>query len=309
MFPTTKEQPDIHLNAVGAETAQTDEILPKWLVGSIMDGDIQLNPLMFEGPKGKIAAAVRHDSLLCCAWTSSDKKKINYAAVSKNDNFQHPICQAVLNPVLRDIFLYRKCLLLHSAGVRSQKGVGLVFIAPSGGGKTTTALSMVRNGSKLLGDDLLVIKPSANGNIMFGVPEPMNLTKETIHFFKETDITPQTATKNTGYRKKTIKPQSIYGDRCFINQCPAHVIYFVNKTLKGPAIEPINASSALEKIILSHAFTRNQIARAESISKLCEFISHVSVYELNTGSDPLKLGKWLTHFCSEHARPLTGGLQ
>jgi hypothetical protein len=301
MFPTTKQQADVHLSAVAVKNVQYDKILPLWLLDSINRHDIELNPLIFEGPEGQTSVGVMHGNLLCCAWTSSENKQINYIACSKNRNLQKPIFQAVLNPIFREIMLLRGILLLHSAGVLSPKGLGLVFIAPSGGGKTTTALSMIRNGSKLLGDDLLAIKPSTIGNTVFGIPEPMNLTNKTIGFFKETDIFPKPDIINSGYRKKSIKPQRVYGDNCLVDQCRMHLLYFINKSTNGPAIKPINSSEGIKKLILSHAFTKNQIAGGNSISKLCELMSQVGIYELYTGSNPRTLGKWLIRNCSTHA--------
>ena len=52
-------------------------------------------------------------------------------------------------------------------------------------------------------------------------------------------------------------------------------------------------SISLEKLILAHAFTKNQISKSNSVLQLCEILSSVHTYELITGSNPIKLGIWL----------------
>jgi len=66
--------------------------------------------------------------------------------------------------------------LLHGAGLilPSQTGAILLF-APSGAGKTTTALALALNGFKILTDDALVLRAGGEQPTVWGLPRPMKV--------------------------------------------------------------------------------------------------------------------------------------
>lgn len=300
MLNRTDKAADIHLEGQGFYYDEIYKSLPKWLQSKIYNNDLDVESVLFVGPEKQIAAAAIKDGLLFCAWTSKMKNEIRFACSMKKTGTSTGLFQPVLVPVLREVFLNRNCFLIHSASVFCSNGLGFLIIAPSGGGKTTTALSLVRIGAKLLGDDLIVIKISNNNITAFGIPEPMNLTNETMNFFHETKRFSDTIAHIPGYAKKSVLPKQVFGPDCLIPHCPVHIVYFINVSKDGPNVRPLPVGEALKKLLLSHAFSRNQEINASSVSQFCTILEQVSAYELNTGPDPENLGKWLIHNSSNH---------
>jgi hypothetical protein len=66
--------------------------------------------------------------------------------------------------------------VLHGGAVE-RDGAALIFVAPSGGGKTTTALGLVRRGWRLLSDDFAVL---SSGATVVPFPRRLNLTDDTL---------------------------------------------------------------------------------------------------------------------------------
>ncbi len=78
----------------------------------------------------------------------------------------------VLEPVMYLSLLNQGIFLMHSAGV-SKDGRAKVFPAYGGTGKTTTCMSLLGRGYDFLGDDLLLVDPTAK--TVFAYPRPLHL--------------------------------------------------------------------------------------------------------------------------------------
>jgi hypothetical protein len=210
------------------------------------------------------------------------------------------IISLVLFPVLRDVFLRKQGLLLHSAAVKCPNGIGIQFVAESCGGKTTTCLSLVRLGAKFVSDDLVVVSLSGNKAIAYGLPKPLNLREPTLEYFEELRKAASTANPLTG--KSSVIPQSVYGSACLEASCSINVLYFLNLSITGPSLRRIGVGESLEKLLSSHAFSVMQPTGGDSIVGLCDLLSMVPSYLLDTGKNPEYLGKWILENCHEHAQ-------
>lgn len=70
--------------------------------------------------------------------------------------------------------------LLHGACLTVPDGSGaLTICAPSGFGKTTTALALARGGFGLVSDDASVIEPRSNGLYIWGLPRRLKVHRKT----------------------------------------------------------------------------------------------------------------------------------
>lgn len=305
MCPITEEKADIHIEGCGHYDNKIDALLPDWLVEEINNGHNGSDVLMTYGPEGNIAVVSTYEDLLFCAWSSmnGDNQIQFIGGIKENGRTIGPI-YSVLTPILREYFLVRGYLLLHGAAVICPNDIGILLIAPSGGGKTTTALSLVRNGARLLGDDMVVLQTSTDKVTAYGIQKGLNLREKTINFFEELQGIPGLACTHTDLQDKLIPPQKVYGPDCMTVRAGMNVVYFVNIAEEGPSVRPLSTHEALNKLILSHSFTRNQKVNATSILKLCESLSRVRAYDINTGPDPKCLGDWLMHNCSNHAMGL-----
>ncbi len=280
---------------------QIRDVLPEWLSEEVSACSPSEDVLMFYGLAGDKAAVAANEHALYCAWLSAAADELRYVFCKKTSRLTPLSVSSVLVPVLREALLARGGALLHGAALLCPNDTGIVISADSGGGKTTTALAVLRKGARILSDDLIVSQAEPDGVSLFGIPEPMNLTDQTIAFFKEIAPFSDRPRRDPISRKLMVSPYEVYGPDCMIDRCRAKVIYFVNVTKKGPFIKPMPTADALGKLIRSHTFARRQQMTRDSVSHLCGLLSNVGTYSLGTGPDPEVLGEWLIARCAEHA--------
>jgi hypothetical protein len=82
--------------------------------------------------------------------------------------------------LIGEILAARSRHLLHGACLvepRTEQAVAL--FAPSGTGKTTTALALARNGLGLAGDDALVLEHAEDGPYLWGIPRAIKVHRRT----------------------------------------------------------------------------------------------------------------------------------
>jgi hypothetical protein len=72
--------------------------------------------------------------------------------------------------------------IIHAAGLEipSSDSRGILLSAPSGYGKTTTALALTRGGMRLLADDAIIARASADGMSMWGLPRSCKVHRKTV---------------------------------------------------------------------------------------------------------------------------------
>jgi hypothetical protein len=298
----SSELSDLHLEAGGMGTDRIMDAIPDWVRPVLPRNDA--DPFMVEGPHGETATVGRFYGLLFCAWINKKQTVVRLACEMGDE--EHPqstllsIISLVLFPVLRDVFLRRQGILLHAAAIKCPNNKGVLLIAESCGGKTTTSLSLVRLGAKLVSDDLVVMTFSDDKGTAHGLPKPLNIRLPTVEYFEELRQFALPANPLTG--KSSANPQSIYGAACLETSCAINVLYFLNLSITGPSLRRIGVGEALEKLLASHAFCVRQPTGAESVIGLCNLLSLVPAYQLDTGANPGHLGEWLLENCQMHAQ-------
>jgi hypothetical protein len=322
LCPRDGGTPDVKLTSRLVSESRLADAIPEWIAREIAAGRVASDPIMVMGPAGEPAALSRTPNSVGCAWLNENADTIHFVASMANPpetnrpgHLERPVLprstlytgpvalsiQTVLMPVLREVFLRRNRILIHSAAVVYPDDTGVLFVANGGGGKTTTALSVLRKGARLLGDDLIVIQADGVNIRAFGIPEPMNLTDDTIGFFEELRAAADSIPGRPDFHKKTVAPRQIYGPACMAEQCTVRVIYFVRVNPEGPAVRPLSAPDALSRLFQAHRFAAQQKIDARAFEQLSNVVTHARVYELNTGHAPDALGVWLTSNSAVHA--------
>ena len=74
---------------------------------------------------------------------------------------------------------------LHASGVVDAQGRALVFVGESGAGKSTLAFALARHGWSLLGDDGVVLEPTASGIVVHGWRSPLLVSLDLEEYFPE----------------------------------------------------------------------------------------------------------------------------
>lgn len=301
LCPRSEQPPTLHIFGRSCDADRIPEMLPDWLALEMNNSARSLEPIFVSGSNGS-SIIVKQEEKVCCAWLSTNHDKIEYVAGIWKDRPTPLTVQPAIVPLLRELMISKQQILLHSAAVRCSDGTGALIAAPGYGGKTTTTMAMIRNGAKLLGDDLTAILPSKGQVHALGIPEPFNLTDQTIAFFPECQSVNEFIPKPNSDGKRVFSPHDIYGADCLIPESDLHVAYFVKISDDGPAVRRMKTVEAMQNFAAVHMFAKDQLINGFSTGRLLDIISQLKVYELKTGPYPDQLGNWLMNNAAKHAQ-------
>jgi len=202
--------------------------------------------------------------------------------------------QSVLIPVIGELLLKKGKLLMHAGCVGTPEGDGILLLADSGGGKTTTSFTMAREGFNLISDDLVVVSPSDKGIIFEPIREKMNVSKKTIEFFPELAYLKKRL-KKFREAKVPVDPREIFGPDRIIDSVHASAIIIVKIGKNGPKLVPITGSDLLNPLLKSNTFARSEEITKNRIECVWRLLDQTALYELVTGFDPDYLGRWMAN--------------
>jgi hypothetical protein len=279
---------------VHADTVASDRYtlsLPEWLATQIVDLDSHCLPIMFFGTNGELACGGAYQGRRFFAWTDT-QQHIHFQAEESNIGVTLGYFHALISPLLREIYLNHNSLLLHAAGMQIGNQ-GILLIAPSGGGKTTTTIALLREQARMLADDMLVLKTNALGVTAQGIPKELNLRQGTIDTFEELQCD-MGMSERLVPDKQPFTPFSTFGEDCLTEQCEIQSAYFIKLSSDGPSAIPTDAAQTMTKFSLAHQFCANQPLKSVSLQLITDVISNIRCFDLHTGPDPKQLGKWLT---------------
>lgn len=281
-------------------------VLPVFLSRYLTNPDAVAEPTMVQGENVSIGFIHAHDGVFTACYYMPRDSRIEFVATRRSIG-KTPLCiTSVLMPLLREVLLDHQCALFHSAALACPDGTGILLFADSGGGKTTVSLCLMRLGAKLLGDDLVMIGEEEDSLILYGFPEPINLTEQTMTFFTELKHLKCTATAHRD--KAVVSPKDIYGPCCFQEKVPLHVAYLLHKSHGDPRVELLPPQESLGLLVRAHTFARYQNISRDAIERMYQILESTSFYRLYTGNDPTALGKWLLESVHDHKHGrFTGG--
>jgi hypothetical protein len=300
LFPNSADdglkQIDMHVSDF-LEDGST--VLPQYMAKFLCEPELVAEPMQVHGENGAIGFIHAHDDVFTACYYMPERSRIELVATRKKIGFT-PLCiTSVLVPLLRELLLDHHQVLLHSAAIACPDGTGILLLADSGGGKTTTSLSLLRLGAKLLGDDLIALGDEQGALTLHGFPEPMNLSEQTIGFFEElagVDISVPIVNA-----KRVVSPLELYGSNCMADSIPLHVVYWVSKSDGTPRIQPLSPQESLGILLRAHTFARCQQISKKALDTIYRLLDSTKIYRLYTGSNPAELGNWLLHSARDHA--------
>lgn len=208
-------------------------------------------------------------------------------------NEQSPLLfNSVLIPVIRELLLRRGKALLHAGCLVTPEGDGLIIAADSGEGKTTTSIALVREGFRLISDDLIAISKSEKGICVEGIRKPMNVSRRTIGFFPELSYL-TSALRESEHTKTPVDPIEVFGLERIATTARGSAILFTRIERHGPRLEPMNVGEALKPLLKSHTFAAGGPVERESLDILWPLLECARPFRLITGHQPWRLGRWM----------------
>jgi hypothetical protein len=273
-------------------------VLPVFLSRYLANPDAVAEPTMVQGENVSIGFIHAHDGVFTACYYMPKDSRIEFVATRRSIG-KTPLCiTSVLVPLLREVLLDYRRALFHSAALACPDGTGILLFADSGGGKTTVSLCLMRLGAKLLGDDLVMIGEEEESLILYGFPEPLNLTEQTMTFFTELNHLKCAATSHGD--KTVVSPKDVYGPLCFQEKVPLHVAYVLRRSDGDPHVELLPPQESLGIMVRAHTFARCQNISRHAIDRMYQILESTSFYRLHTGNNPPALGKWLLDSVHDH---------
>jgi hypothetical protein len=283
-------------------------MLPEWCAKTL--DVISPSPFarVFAGNQGDTLVVTCHPKGRECSWLSADNKRLLFVAQKAGSGKSGLSVTGSLVAALRELLGNCDKALLHAAALRCPDGTGILINADGGGGKSTTALSLIRHGARMLSDDLVSLSWEDSGAcIMTGFPESMNLTEQTFQFFDELrTLLPRYAREGEeakNIKKMSVNPEDIYPG-CFCrHKNKLNVVLFTEISEDGPVLEPLSPPQFLGKLIHAHTFADHQKLKPKISQKLLDLSFSIPAFTLKTGRDPERLGAWLLKRLPETSSP------
>jgi len=211
----------------------------------------------------------------------------------------------VLLAMIRELFLLRGKVLLHASCVVNSDGRGVIFPADSGGGKTTTALSMTREGFNLLADDLIVLSLDGDDVIAEGITEPINLTRKTASFFPEL-ARYEKSFEQPRVIKIPVHPDELMGSGRLAGRAMVKAIVSVEIGGANPCLAPVPAAALLSQILKGNTFATGANISSRSLDVIWPLLERSELLRLVTGPDPVAMGKFLAERFNGEGGPKVG---
>lgn len=147
-----------------------------------IDQTLPHKPATFDFEDKAVGFGLTHqnDKIIFCfqagAWVEVDleKKAINGRLTLQSLPHLEDMTTIALAPLLRRQGIF----LLHAFGIARQQEA-VLFVGPTGSGKTTAGLALVLNGWQLLGNDLIMLTQTAAGIVANPTPGTIRIRPQT----------------------------------------------------------------------------------------------------------------------------------
>ena len=196
--------------------------------------------------------------------------------------------------LLEGIFAAHGRHLLHGAClVRSETQEAFALFAPSGTGKSTTALTLARTGLELSGDDALVLEKARDGFYLWGIPRKVKVHRRTAELLPWlnpvlVDWTSEEQPIELGVLDTTIRLAN--GSR----RRAAGTIVLLQPNTLGHRIEAIAKVDALNRILTDNLRRTPAGVNADTqaaFTAIANFIGVTPTIAVSVGPDPGYYGK------------------
>jgi hypothetical protein len=192
--------------------------------------------------------------------------------------------------------------LLHGAALElpSNDGAALIF-APSGSGKTTTALALALHGFGIITDDALVLQRRETAVSVWGLPRPMKVHRHTA------DLLP--ALKSVVGSRWNDEDEEILTRRAFSDigtlfsgrRAQVRVIFVLGKRTLGPhAIQSMPKADGFLALARDNLRTSRRGVSVRDVQKMeaiAVLLNSTNIAILRVGSKIHTLGKDIVRYC------------
>jgi len=189
---------------------------------------------------------------------------------------------SIIFPIINEFFAQRKLYFIHSASL-SKNGQGILFVAPSGGGKSTASLSLVKAGYKLLSDDINLLDTRNTQLLLKAFPRNIRILPETLLMFPE--LAHLSKRIQPGQKKISIHPEDLCKSATALSVKPRFIIFFDDTEDKEGNYAVISFEEALESLVANALFIMGKYAFSRRLFALIDMLKGAKAYRIRSRPD------------------------
>ena len=195
----------------------------------------------------------------------------------------------------REFFLIVLLVLLRNYGLYGlhanavvRDGVGVLIVGPSGAGKTTLTLSLMRDGWHYLSDDALMLRNSTRYVEALALRRGFSLTRKTVAFFPEI-LSPHTEDEYLSDGKLALEIESVFPGKHIAACVPRAIVFPQVTNVERSRLEPLDEMTALVNLIeQSPGIATCRSSTAENLGLLKALVYQATSHRLLIGADVLR---------------------
>jgi hypothetical protein len=187
----------------------------------------------------------------------------------------------IIMPLLVEALRQRGLFMLHAAAL-ARNGRAALFPAPSGAGKTTITLALLRAGFAFLSDDNPLLACRAGGVTVHAYPDRVNVTAATCALFPELSPHWGAAAPDGQPNKRPLDAAVIYGAHIAYDAVPAAIIFPTISDAPQTSVEAMSRVEALDLLIEASGPSASPALRHAQFTLLADLLRVASPYRMRT---------------------------
>lgn len=188
----------------------------------------------------------------------------------------------ILTIILVESFRRHRWYSLHAAGF-SMRGRAILIPGTSGAGKSTLSVALLRAKFDYLTDDMVFLARTAEGLMVRGLAEDIDVSEQTIRFFPELDFLMH-APKTDGFTKRQLRVDAVYSVTPILESRPSAILLPHISGRPQSTITQIDGDEAFREIVPNVLLTEQRVCEGH-FGVLAELVRQARCYRLETGQD------------------------
>lgn len=190
----------------------------------------------------------------------------------------------IIMPLLVEALRHRGLFMLHAAAL-AHAGRAALFPAPSGAGKTTLTIALLRAGFSFLSDDNPLLAAAGHRVAVYAFPDRLNVTSATRALFSELRPHWEAATPDGQHAKRPLDVATIYGAPIAREAAPGAIIFPEVGDALRTCIEPLSRVEALDLLLEAAGACASPALRQAQFTLLTNLLRVAPPYRMRTGRD------------------------
>lgn len=197
---------------------------------------------------------------------------------------------SILIPVIESALFHGGQYLLHAAClVEEASGCAVLVCAPSGYGKTTTAMTLAHDGFSLMTDDVAVVIPKPECVLAWGIPRALKVHRKTAELLSWIGPLPDDRWDENGEQGITLEK---IADRIGVMKPEPRplgaIIVLGSRSPQGHVLEPASRSEVLTVLAHDNVAGRTAGMTAKAMDRFMTFadmVQRTPAFTLHAGED------------------------